>query len=94
MPETTERNTSYGQRRNSSQLSTRTLVNRRATGPRQATDFTSVQNLKLKAGDMRMARMQVSLTKLRLEMEQSNKLIEQMCQEAQLDLKSYSKPKQ
>lgn len=53
----------------------------------QATDFTATQQLKLRAGDMRMARMQISLTKLRLEMEQSGKLVEQLCQEAELEMR-------
>ncbi|KAH8404835.1 hypothetical protein KR222_004932 [Zaprionus bogoriensis] len=59
----------------------------RANRAPQPTDFTNNQEMKLRAGDMRMARLQIGLSKLRLEMEQSNKLIEQLCQEVRLDIK-------
>ncbi|KAH8415116.1 hypothetical protein KR215_003653, partial [Drosophila sulfurigaster] len=62
------------------------IVNRlRTNGQRQIMDFTSTQELKIRAGDVRMARMQISLAKLRQEMEQSMKLVDQLCQEARLD---------
>lgn len=54
---------------------------------RQVRDFTENQVMRLRVGDMRMARMHASLTRLRHEMEQSRKMIEQLYQEAHLDIK-------
>lgn len=53
---------------------------------RQVIGFTDNQVMRLRVGDMRMARMQASITRLRHEMEQSKKMIEQLYQEAQLDI--------
>ncbi|XP_030377651.1 uncharacterized protein LOC115626422 [Scaptodrosophila lebanonensis] len=50
-----------------------------------ATDFTEKQEMTLKAGDMRMARIQVSLSQLRVEMEQANKTLEELCTVARVD---------
>lgn len=52
----------------------------------EATGLTNNQEMRLRAGDIRLARLQVSLTQLRHEMDQSNKLIEQMCQDAHLEM--------
>ncbi|TDG42055.1 hypothetical protein AWZ03_011512 [Drosophila navojoa] len=51
----------------------------------QATDFTTKQHLRLRAGDLRLARIQVSLSKLQHEMEQSSKQIAALCQDAKMD---------
>ncbi|KAH8378052.1 hypothetical protein KR093_008739 [Drosophila rubida] len=57
----------------------------RSNGQQQIMDFTSTQELKIRAGDVRMARLQISLAKLRQDMEQSNKLVEQLSQEVNFD---------
>ncbi|XP_023163992.2 uncharacterized protein LOC111594775 [Drosophila hydei] len=51
----------------------------------QATDFTTKQQLKLRAGDLRLARLQISLAKLRLEMEHSGKLIAELCKNVEVE---------
>ncbi|XP_034474918.1 uncharacterized protein LOC117782082 [Drosophila innubila] len=95
MPETYDKNpcpTSHSNSRNNNNNSQLTITNRvLLCGQRQATDFTTTQELKLRAGDVRMARMQISLTKLRNAMDQSNKLIEQLCQEIQMEMNSSKK---
>lgn len=54
---------------------------------RQAVGFTDKQEMRLRVGDMRMARMQTCLSQLRRDMEQSKKLIEELYLEAHLDIK-------
>ncbi|EDW13445.1 uncharacterized protein LOC6578081 [Drosophila mojavensis] len=51
----------------------------------QATDFTTKQHLRLRAGDLRLARIQISLSKLQHEMEQSGKQIAALCQDVKMD---------
>lgn len=58
----------------------------RTRGRPEATGLTNNQEMRLRAGDIRLARLQVSLTQLRHEMDQTDKLIEQICQEAHLDM--------
>ncbi|XP_017047814.1 uncharacterized protein LOC108092663 [Drosophila ficusphila] len=51
----------------------------RQQGHRDATGFTANQEVQLKAGDMRMARMQIGLSQLRTEMEESSKQVRDLC---------------
>ncbi|XP_017857670.1 PREDICTED: uncharacterized protein LOC108610225 [Drosophila arizonae] len=51
----------------------------------QATDFTTKQHLRLRAGDLRLARIQISLSKLQHEMEQSSKQIAALCKDVKMD---------
>ncbi|XP_017068038.2 uncharacterized protein LOC108105810 [Drosophila eugracilis] len=55
-------------------------------GRRDATDFTANQEVRLKAGDMRMARMQISLSKLSTEMEESSKQLMDLCKAVRVDV--------
>lgn len=95
MPETHDKKpcpSSHSISRHNENNSPFTITNRvRLGGQRQPTDFTTTQELRLRAGDVRMARMQISLAKLRHDMEQSNKLVEQLCQEVRVELNATSK---
>ncbi|XP_016969217.1 uncharacterized protein LOC108037206 [Drosophila rhopaloa] len=55
-------------------------------GRRDAGGFTASQENRLKAGDMRMARMQISLSQLRTEMEESSKEIRDLCKAMRVDV--------
>ncbi|XP_022231933.1 uncharacterized protein LOC111080560 [Drosophila obscura] len=55
-------------------------------GRRDATDFTASQEVKLKAGDMRMAKIQISLSNLRTEMEETNKQLQNLCKTIKVDV--------
>ncbi|KAM8715133.1 hypothetical protein ACLKA7_002214 [Drosophila subpalustris] len=95
MPETHDKKpcpSSHSISRNNVNNSPLTITNRvRLSDQQKPTDFTATQELKLRAGDVRMARMQISLAKLRHDMEQSNKLLEQLCQEVRVEFDSTSK---
>ncbi|EDV58661.1 uncharacterized protein LOC6540754 [Drosophila erecta] len=53
---------------------------------RDATGFTANQEVRLKAGDMRMARLQISLSQLRTAMEESGKQLKDLCQKVRLNV--------
>ncbi|EDW46064.1 uncharacterized protein LOC6617889 [Drosophila sechellia] len=53
---------------------------------RDATGFTSNQEVRLKAGDMRMARLKISLSQLRTAMEESGKQLKDLCQQVRLNV--------
>ncbi|XP_016998309.2 uncharacterized protein [Drosophila takahashii] len=55
-------------------------------GRRDATGFTANQEVRLKAGDMRMARMQIGLSQLRTEMEESSKQLRDLCKAMRVDI--------
>ncbi|XP_052854178.1 uncharacterized protein LOC128263275 [Drosophila gunungcola] len=55
-------------------------------GRRDAAGFTANQEVRLKAGDMRMARMQISLSQLRTQMEESSKQLRDLCTAMRLDV--------
>ncbi|SPP85792.1 uncharacterized protein LOC117587812 [Drosophila guanche] len=55
-------------------------------GRRDATDFTASQEVKLKAGDMRMAKIQISLSNLRTEMEETHKQLQNLCKTIKVDV--------
>ncbi|BFF93760.1 uncharacterized protein DMAD_11546 [Drosophila madeirensis] len=55
-------------------------------GRRDATDFTASQEVKLKAGDMCMAKIQISLSNLRTEMEETNKQLQNLCKTIKVDV--------
>ncbi|KAH8353115.1 hypothetical protein KR084_008990 [Drosophila pseudotakahashii] len=55
-------------------------------GRRDAAGFTANQEVRLKAGDMRMARMQIGLSQLRTEMEESSKQLRDLCKAMRLDV--------
>lgn len=57
-------------------------------GRRDATGFTAKQEVKLKAGDMRMAQMQISISQLRTEMEESSKQLRDLCKAMLVDVDS------
>ncbi|KAH8246586.1 hypothetical protein KR032_008886 [Drosophila birchii] len=48
-------------------------------GRRDSTSFTANQEVKLKAGDMRIAQMQMCISQLRTEMEESSKQLRDLC---------------
>ncbi|EDW76084.1 uncharacterized protein Dwil_GK19035 [Drosophila willistoni] len=58
----------------------------RPRGQRNATEFTASQEVKLKAGDVRIDRMKIAMTKLRTEMEASNKMLQELCSLARIDV--------
>ncbi|XP_068151028.1 uncharacterized protein [Drosophila tropicalis] len=58
----------------------------RPRSQRNATDFTASQEVKLKAGDVRIDRMKVAMTKLRTEMESSNKMLQELCSLVRIDV--------
>ncbi|XP_039479476.1 uncharacterized protein LOC120444036 [Drosophila santomea] len=53
---------------------------------RNATGFSAHQEVRLKAGDMRMARLQISLSQLRTAMEESSKQLKDLCHEMRLNV--------
>jgi len=55
-------------------------------GRRDAAGFTANQEVRLKAGDMRMARMQIGLSQLRTEMEESSKQLRDLCKAMRVDV--------
>ncbi|EDW37116.1 GL25696 [Drosophila persimilis] len=55
-------------------------------GRREVTDFTASQEVKLKAGNMRMAKIQISLANLRTEMEETNKQLRNLCKTIKVDV--------
>lgn len=59
---------------------------RRTQGHRNAAGLTTKQEVTLKAGDMRMARMQISLSQLRTEMEASSKTLHDLARMLKVDM--------
>ncbi|KAH8266664.1 hypothetical protein KR018_007976 [Drosophila ironensis] len=59
---------------------------RPSQGRRDATGLTANQETKLKAGDLRMARMQISLSQLRTEMEASSKQLRDLAKVVHVDV--------
>ncbi|KAH8327963.1 hypothetical protein KR067_002256 [Drosophila pandora] len=59
---------------------------RRTQGHRNAAGLTTKQEVTLKAGDMRMARMQISLSQLRTEMEASSKTLRDLARMLKVDM--------
>ncbi|KAH8260224.1 hypothetical protein KR026_006645 [Drosophila bipectinata] len=57
-----------------------------AQGHRNAGGLTTRQEVTLKAGDMRMARMQISLSQLRTEMEASSKTLRDLAKILKVDV--------
>ncbi|KAH8356971.1 uncharacterized protein LOC110185129 [Drosophila serrata] len=57
-------------------------------GRRDATGFTANQEVKLKAGDMRIAQMQICISQLRTEMEESTKQLKDLCKAMLVDAES------
>ncbi|KAH8329106.1 hypothetical protein KR074_003864 [Drosophila pseudoananassae] len=57
-----------------------------AQGHRNAGGLTTKQEVTLKAGDMRMARMQISLSQLRTEMEASSKTLRDLAKMLKVDV--------
>ncbi|KAH8413260.1 hypothetical protein KR009_009274, partial [Drosophila setifemur] len=55
-------------------------------GHSNATGLTANQEVKLKTGDMRMAQMQISLSHLRTEMEQSEKLLRNLAKAVRVNV--------
>ncbi|XP_043640842.1 uncharacterized protein LOC122611662 [Drosophila teissieri] len=51
-----------------------------------ATGFSANQEVRLKAGDMRVARLQINLSQLRTAMEESSKQLKDLCQEMRLNV--------
>ncbi|KAH8292837.1 hypothetical protein KR054_011979 [Drosophila jambulina] len=54
-------------------------------GRRDAASFTATQEVKLKAGDMRIAQMQICISQLRTEMEESSKQLKDLCRAMLVD---------